>query len=243
MSDFENSDDENYSKKDDYDEFIKKSKTSNRKILPDEEDTIANDSEVDEDEDEINDDLHDLDDDFDDDFDQLKNSDENLEIKDILSKEKTSSDIKDDVLYDLENDSLSPINSDVESDDENDLQKLENDLNHNYVKKNHPECLYLNNDEIQVLSQIVRDENGIIIDENHKTLPIMTKYEKTKILGQRAKQINNGDKPYVNVSEKIIDGYIISEMELKQKKIPYIIRRPLGNGTSEYWKISDLELI
>ncbi len=90
---------------------------------------------------------------------------------------------------------------------------------------------------------ITRDENGIIIDKNHKTLPILTKYERTKILGQRAKQINNGDKPYVNVAEKVIDGYSIAELELKQKKIPFIIRRPLGNGNSEYWKLSDLEQI
>ena len=39
----------------------------------------------------------------------------------------------------------------------------------------------------------------------------------------------------------IIDGYIIAEEELKQKRIPFIIRRPLPNGGSEYWKLQDLE--
>ena len=99
------------------------------------------------------------------------------------------------------------------------------------------------NNEIEALAEITRDVNGIIIDNNHKTLPILTKYERTRILGQRAKQINNGDKPYVNIPEKVIDGYIIAELELKQKQIPFIIRRPLGNGTSEYWRLSDLEVI
>ena len=112
-----------------------------------------------------------------------------------------------------------------------------------FINKNHPECLYLNNNEIEALSQITRNEDGLIIDSNHKTMPILTKYEKTKILGQRAKQINSGDKPYINVPEKIIDGYTIADMELRQKKIPFIIRRPLGNSKSEYWKISDLEQI
>ena len=71
----------------------------------------------------------------------------------------------------------------------------------------------------------------------------MTKYEKTRVLGQRAKQLNSGCKPYVNVSENIIDGYLIAEIELKEKKIPFIIRRPLPNGVCEYWKFRDLEQI
>ena len=96
--------------------------------------------------------------------------------------------------------------------------------------------------EIQELSKIIRDKNGNIIDKNHKTIPILTKYEKTRILGQRAKQINNGSKSYINISENIIDGYLIAEMELKEKKLPFIIRRPLPNQTFEYWKIKDLEI-
>ena len=41
----------------------------------------------------------------------------------------------------------------------------------------------------------------------------------------------------------IIDGYNLALLELKQKKIPYIIQRPLPSGASEYLKIRDLELI
>ena len=32
-------------------------------------------------------------------------------------------------------------------------------------------------------------------------------------------------------------------MELNEKKIPFIIRRPLPNNSSEYWKLQDLEII
>ena len=39
----------------------------------------------------------------------------------------------------------------------------------------------------------------------------------------------------------MIDGYTIALQELKEGKIPFIIRRPLPNGASEYWKINDLE--
>ena len=85
------------------------------------------------------------------------------------------------------------------------------------------------------------DEDGIIIDDLHRTIPYLTKYEKARILGQRAKQINSGSKPFIKVHEDIIDGYIIAELELKAKSIPFIIRRPLPNGGSEYWSIKDLE--
>ena len=77
----------------------------------------------------------------------------------------------------------------------------------------------------------------------HKTNPILTKYEKTRVLGQRTKQLNNGAKPMIKVKENIIDSYLIAEMELKEKKIPFIIRRPLANGYSEYWTLEDLEIL
>ena len=77
----------------------------------------------------------------------------------------------------------------------------------------------------------------------HKTIPYLTKYEKARILGQRAKQINSGASVFVKVPEKVIDGYLIAELELQEKRIPFIIRRPLPNGGSEYWSIKDLENI
>ena len=48
----------------------------------------------------------------------------------------------------------------------------------------------------------------------------MTKYEKTKILGLRAKQINQGSNIFVEVPKHIIDGYDIALLELEQKKNP-----------------------
>jgi hypothetical protein len=32
-------------------------------------------------------------------------------------------------------------------------------------------------------------------------------------------------------------------MEFEQNKIPFIIARPLPNGSTEYWHVSDLENI
>lgn len=132
---------------------------------------------------------------------------------------------------------------DVAEDDHNYLQKFTLNISEKYLQDNHPECVIHNNIEIDALSSIIRDDNGIIIDKNHQTLPILTKYERTRVLGERAKQINNGAKPYVNVLTSIIDGYIIAEQELNAKSIPFIIQRPLPNGSKEFWKLADLEII
>jgi len=123
------------------------------------------------------------------------------------------------------------------------LQKFDKDINDNYIVNVHPESAVHNYDEIMAMTKITRDKSDIIIDDLHKTIPFLTKYERSRILGQRAKQINSGASVFVKVPEKVIDGYLIAELELQEKRIPFIIRRPLPNGGSEYWRVKDLENI
>ena len=123
------------------------------------------------------------------------------------------------------------------------LQKFDEELKKDYILDLHPEIKIHNYNEINALAKVTRDANGHITDELHKTIPFLTKYERARILGNRAKQINCGADVFVDVPENIIDGYTIAEMEFKEKQIPYIIRRPLPSGGSEYWKFSDLEQI
>lgn len=132
---------------------------------------------------------------------------------------------------------------DEDENDENYLQKFDNEVNKNYIVEFHPECLNHNTDEVAKLSRVVRDENNIIIDPLHRTLPHLTKYEKARVLGQRAKQIETGSKPFVKVPENVIDSYVIAELELREKKIPFIIKRPIPSGAFEYWNLRDLEII
>lgn len=144
--------------------------------------------------------------------------------------------------------SYSGINNDDDDDNGDDdgeiyLKKFDKEINDNYILNYHPECALQNYDEIFAMTKVVRDEHGIIVDDLHKTIPYLTKYEKARILGQRAKQINAGATPFVKVPENVIDGYLIAELELQQKRIPFIIRRPLPNGGSEYWSLKDLENI
>jgi len=142
---------------------------------------------------------------------------------------------------------LAPVlDSDDEDEDEMDesyLQKFNTSVNKNYIMDFHPECVISNYDEVVGLTKLVRDSENNIIDDLHKTLPYLTKYERARVLGQRAKQINAGAKVFVKVPENVIDGYLIAEQELAQKRIPFIIRRPTPGGGCEYWNLKDLELI
>ena len=138
------------------------------------------------------------------------------------------------------------LDDDDDEDEEyndNYMEKFNADLVKNYVEEFHPECVSHNYDEIKKLAHIVRNSEGIVVDSLHKTIPYLTKYERARILGQRAKQIETGSKPFVKVPENIIDGYIIAELELKEKKIPFIIKRPIPGGGCEYWNLKDLEMI
>jgi len=139
------------------------------------------------------------------------------------------------------------IDSDDDEEDEDDeddqiYKKLDNVFKKDqYILNLHPETVQINFDELLALSNVVRNSEGKIIDSLHRTIPFLTKYERTKILGVRSKQLNCGAKSFIKKNENMIDGYTIALQELKEGKIPFIIRRPLPNGASEYWKINDLE--
>jgi len=132
---------------------------------------------------------------------------------------------------------------DEEDDDEFYLQKFDETTQQKIIADFHPELKSHNYDEIDVLSRVVRDDNGNIIDPLHKTIPFITRYEKARILGERAKQINSGAKPFVDLEPNVIDGYVIALKEFEEKKIPFIIKRPLPNGGVEYWRFEDLEVL
>ena len=202
------------------------------------DDETEDDAEDDDDDDDVgggNDDDEDIEENDDDDDIEIDEEGEPLK-----KNEKQSKSIKPKKTAQL---IIADDDDDEDEYEENYLQKFENNINKNYITDFHPECLNNNSDEILKLSTIIRDENNTIIDPFHRTLSYLTKYEKARILGQRAKQIENGAKPFVKVPENIIDSYVIAELELREKKIPFIIKRPLPNGAFEYWNIKDLEII
>jgi DNA-directed RNA polymerase subunit K/omega len=143
---------------------------------------------------------------------------------------------------DEEDDGDEEDDADEEGEAEKYMHQFEKDLTKEYILQTHPECIPVNLEEVRAMLPVMRNEDGIIVDDFHRTLPIVTKYEKARIIGQRAMQLNSGATPYLLV-DNLIDGTTIAELEFEQKKIPVIIKRPLPNGAFEYWRLQDLELL
>lgn len=212
----------------------------------DDDDDVVGDDEDDDDvvDDVIEDDDEDIIEDDEDDDDDIEggagSDDEGDESENMVVKKKTKKIVMPTL---LDSDDEDDDDEDNEEMDENFLQKFSSDINKNYVHEFHPECIIHNYDEISASTKVVRDMTNIIIDPLHRTIPFLTKYERARVLGQRAKQIEAGARPFVSVPENIIDSYIIAELELQQKKIPFIIRRPIPGGAFEYWSLKDLEIV
>ena len=122
------------------------------------------------------------------------------------------------------------------------MHHFDKEINKEYILETHPECIPVNMAEVRAMLNVVRNKDGVIIDDFHKTIPFVTKYEKARIIGQRAMQLDAGATPYIN-PEFLIEGASIAEREFEEKKIPVIIKRPLPNGAFEYWRLRDLEIL
>eukprot|EP00466_Bigelowiella_natans_P013581 jgi/Bigna1/49105/estExt_Genewise1.C_390095 len=78
--------------------------------------------------------------------------------------------------------------------------------------------------------------------DQRTTTRYLTKYERARVLGTRALQISLGAPVLVDVAGET-DPLQIAMLELKEKKIPIIIRRYLPSGWYEDWSIDDPDLI
>ena len=185
----------------------------------------------------------DIDDDDDDDDDIEHNRDDDDDI-----------DPESSLLNRYENENISNTNDQLiqpddfdsdadEDDDENYLQKFDESLSQQIIADYHPEMKSHNYDEIVKLSKVTRNADGIIIDPLHNSLPFITRYEKAKIIGERSTQLAGGATPFVQVEDTVIDEYLIATKEFNEKKIPFIIKRPMPNGGCEYWRFEDLEIL
>lgn len=107
--------------------------------------------------------------------------------------------------------------------------------------KFHPECV-LEYEEVEqgdIPLSSVPPEN----DTNHRSLPFLSIFEKTKILGMRTNQLAQGARPFITVPEYITDVNEIARLELEQRRLPIIIKRHMPDGSYEKFRLSDMMLI
>ena len=73
------------------------------------------------------------------------------------------------------------------------------------------------------------------------TSKYMTKYERARVLGTRALQISLNAPVMVEIGSET-DPLKIAQKELRERKIPIIVRRYLPDGSYEDWKINELTI-
>lgn len=76
---------------------------------------------------------------------------------------------------------------------------------------------------------------------------IMTKYEFDAVIGLRTMQLAHGSVAFVNTEGLIIKSNMelrqVAIQELKEGKLPLLVKRPLPNNRFEEIKVRDLDLI
>jgi DNA-directed RNA polymerase I, II, and III subunit RPABC2 len=98
-------------------------------------------------------------------------------------------------------------------------------------------------------AQPFEDYNKIMagLDKEKLSKPIMTKYEFDQIISLRATQLALGAQAFVDTTGLKIQSNMelrqIALQELREGKLPYIIKRPLPNNKFEYYRIRDLDLV
>jgi len=97
----------------------------------------------------------------------------------------------------------------------------------------------------EVVVEIGENNNGgggegcAITGSNRTTTKYMTKYERSRVLGTRALQISMNAPVMVDIGGET-DPLKIAMKELRERKIPMIIRRYLPDGAYEDWNLDEL---
>lgn len=94
---------------------------------------------------------------------------------------------------------------------------------------------------------VFRKEVAEAVKQPRITREYFTKYEFTSLMATRAQQLAEGAKPLVSLDGlKVSDPMFVwnvAKREIEQRKLPFVIRRQLPDGTAEYWSAQELEII
>jgi len=146
------------------------------------------------------------------------------------------------------NDDIDDIEVEIEEPDIEDIdvnvEEEKNTIFSNPIEtllKFHPECIleYEEVDQGDIPLASIPPEN----DKKHRSLPFLSIFEKTKILGMRTNQLAQGARPFITVPEYITDVKEIAILELEQRRLPIIIKRHMPDGSYEKFRLNDLMII
>lgn len=163
--------------------------------------------------------LSDTDDDIDDDDEE---EDEDIDDTDINDKDDEEEDTEK--MNNKENDE--DEDDDIDFSDTEDLDTdlyISDTLNDIDLKKTHENKILLNNKKTKVT---------VLENDDRITKNILSKYEFTKIISERANSLENGAAPLVEV-DKNMSVQEIAYLEILNKKCPYFVYRQIAFGMKE----------
>jgi DNA-directed RNA polymerase I, II, and III subunit RPABC2 len=107
--------------------------------------------------------------------------------------------------------------------------------------KFHPECVldYEEEEQPSIPLRTTLSED----DSHHKSMPFLSTFERTKILGMRTNQLAQGARPYVQVPAHITNVLDIAKLELEQRRLPIIVKRHMPDGRYEKFRLSDFIIL
>lgn len=150
-----------------------------------------------------------------DEADEVDDADDAEETKSVSDDEEVAEDMGDECMY-----RFSKKKKDIE-DDEDDIDV----------------------DDFFDEDDQVNDPNNMIVpNEKRITKPVLSKYERVRLIGERARQISLGAKRMIKNSTHM-DPKDVARLELEMKVIPLIVIRTLPTGKIEKWKPSELEIV
>ena len=187
-----------------------------------------NDSEISLDEVEVEDD------DFDNEEDD-NNEDISIQSEEINVDKNDDDEIVEDEEEEENNsdDNVSEINTKEKDDYIGDEETLKNKCYSKYAS--------LDYDEID-LDELFGDDEFHNIKNVRLSKPILTKYERVRLLSVRSRQLAQGAKPMLKNTSGL-SSKEVALLELKHKIIPLDIERPIPNCGVEKWKLSELEIL
>jgi DNA-directed RNA polymerase I, II, and III subunit RPABC2 len=85
------------------------------------------------------------------------------------------------------------------------------------------------------------------ITQPRLTQPYFTRYEFTTLLATRAQQLAEGAMPMASLDGlKTSDPLFVwnlARREIEQRKLPFLVKRRLPSGRSEFWSAQELEVM
>ena len=130
-------------------------------------------------------------------------------------------------------------NSETKQDEDEEEDELPVDSD--FDEEDHDIVEYVEEDDIvPPVPELIRNMT-VVKPEDRTTSERLSNFECARILGDRARHIDNGARPYIDTTN-FTSSLEIAYAELMQKKIPMAIIRHIGNNSVEIWRLRDMLL-